>query len=107
MGQDGREWIPVRVSGVVGRKEGDQSLLRRERCRDTGGEAKLDPFWARVGRRVEVKQLREMRLSELWLCSVASVVERPEEKRDTGLWRVWERSGETRDSSRSVLTGKE
>ena len=41
MGQEGREWTPVRVSGVTGGKEGHQSLLRREHCRDTGGEAEL------------------------------------------------------------------
>lgn len=56
---------------------------------------------------MEVKWLREMRLSELWLCSVVNVAERPEEKRDTGLWRACERSGETRESSRAFLAGKE
>ena len=42
MGQEGRERIPVRVSGVTRRKEGYKSLLRREHCRHSGGEAKLE-----------------------------------------------------------------
>lgn len=56
---------------------------------------------------MEVKQLREMRLSELHLFSAVSFAERLEKKRDTGLWMAWERSGERRESGRAFLTGKE
>lgn len=73
MGQEGREWIPVRVSGVMGRKEGHQSLLRREQCSDTGGDVK----WEREGRALMECQSRAV--EEMWLCSVVSVAERSEE----------------------------